>query len=218
LKAEEEIKKIDGLNWVIVRPAIVYGVGDMTGITPRIVVGAVYKELKEEMKLLWSKDLRINTVHVSDVVDALVGLSKTALSDKKEKVLKQIFNLADKGDSDQDTINDVLKKIFGITTGYTGTIMSNLAKMHLADVTEEINDKHMQPWSDLCKRLGVTSSPLTPYLDQELLYNNSLTLDGSKIEGAVDGFQYKVNEINEEKVREVINSFIEIGIFPKGFI
>jgi hypothetical protein len=37
---------------------------------------------------------------------------------------------------------------------------------------------------------GITNTPLTPYLDQELLYNNSLSVDGSKIEstGYVDNF------------------------------
>jgi nucleoside-diphosphate-sugar epimerase len=212
IKAEEEIKAVDGLNWVIVRPAIVYGIGDMTGVTPRIVVGAVYKELKEEMKLLWTKDLKINTVHVSDVVAALILICQN-----KDKSIKQIFNLADKSDADQDTINDILKKIFGISTGYQGTIISNLARLNLKDITEEINEKHLQPWSDLCKRLGVASSPLTPYLDQELLYNNSLAVDGTKIE-TVLGFKYSVPEVTEEKVREVINGFIEVGAFPKGFI
>jgi hypothetical protein len=132
-------------------------------------------------------------------------------------VVGKVFNLADKGDTDQESVNAVLKKIFGIETGFQGTIISNLAKLHLADVTEEINEKHLQPWSDLCKRHGVTNSPLTPYLDQELLYNNSLSVDGSKIESVID-FKYSVPELNEEKIREVISSFVEIGIFPKGVI
>ncbi len=32
LKAEEELRKIGGLNLVIVRPAIVYGPGDINGL------------------------------------------------------------------------------------------------------------------------------------------------------------------------------------------
>ena len=87
----------------------------------------------------------------------------------------------------------------------------------MGDVTEEINEKHLQPWSNLCKRHGVTNSPLTPYLDQELLYNNSLSVDGSKIESVL-GFKYKIPEVTEEKVREVINAFVEVGIFPKNLV
>lgn len=35
---------------------------------PRLIIGAVYRHLKEEMSLLWTKDLKLNTVHVKDVV------------------------------------------------------------------------------------------------------------------------------------------------------
>jgi hypothetical protein len=61
----------------------------MAGLTPRIVIAAVYKELKEEMKFLWTKDLRINTVHVDDVVGALVAIAQAAVnSATSAKVLK----------------------------------------------------------------------------------------------------------------------------------
>jgi len=51
----------------------------------------------------------------------------------------------------------------------------------LESVTEDINDKHLQPWSELCKNSGVTNTPLTPYLDKELLKDNALSVDGSKV-------------------------------------
>lgn len=207
LKAEEELKKIPGLNLIIVRPAIVYGPSDISGITPRLVVGAVYKELKEEMKLLWTKDLRINTVHVKDVAKGIWHLIM------KGKV-GETYNLADKGDTDQETINAIIRSIFKIETGFQGTIISNFAKLNLQSVTEDVNDKHLQPWSDLCRKSNVQNSPLTPYLDQELLYNNSLSVDGSKIEET--GFQYDYPKITEELIKEVLQQFVEINIFPAG--
>jgi hypothetical protein len=54
-------------------------------------------------------------------------------------------------------------------------------------------------------------------LDQELLYNNSLSVDGSKVESAV-GYKYKVPQVTEDKLREVVNEFITIGVFPKGIL
>lgn len=90
--------------------------------------------------------------------------------------------------------------------------------MNLGDVTEEINEKHMQPWSDICKRYQVFNSPLTPYLDQELLYNNSLSVDGSRIEKEVPSFSYTVPNLTEDRLREIIGGFIEVGIFPAGYI
>jgi hypothetical protein len=44
-----------------------------------------------------------------------------------------------------------LVKIFGIETGFMGSIVSNLAKMKFEEVTAEVNDKHLKPWSDLTK-------------------------------------------------------------------
>jgi hypothetical protein len=163
------------------------------GITPRLIIGAVYKHLNEEMKLLWTKDLKINTVHVSDVCRALwhVAASK---DDKggRTSALKagspEIYNLCDKTDTgimklmvDQGTINQFIEAIYNIKTGFQGTIISQFAKLNLDSVTEDVNDKHLQPWSELCKKDGVANTPLTPYLDKELLKDNALSIDGSKV-------------------------------------
>jgi len=51
----------------------------------------------------------------------------------------------------QGTINKYLESIYGIKTGFLGAVMSNMAKMGMKSVTEEINDKHLRPWSELCK-------------------------------------------------------------------
>jgi nucleoside-diphosphate-sugar epimerase len=142
LKAEEELQKIPGLKLVIVRPSIVYGPADILGITPRLIIGAVYRHLKEEMKLLWTKDLKINTVHVADVCKALWFVS----AKKEDKggrttdlTATEIYNICDKGDtgicnlSDQGTVNNFIETIFGIETGFQGTMISQFAKVLLSD-------------------------------------------------------------------------------------
>lgn len=40
-----------------------------------------------------------------------------------------IFNLADKSDLDQGKINTILAKIFGISTGFAGSFVSQFAKV-----------------------------------------------------------------------------------------
>jgi len=80
------------------------------------------------------------------------------------------------------------------------------------DVTAEVNDKHLKPWSDLTKGAGIVNTPLTPYLDQELLYNNSLSVEGSAIEGT--GFVYDYPKITEALVREQIDYFVKQKLFP----
>ncbi|KYQ90749.1 NAD-dependent epimerase/dehydratase family protein [Tieghemostelium lacteum] len=204
--AEQKLKEIEGLNLIIVRPSVVYGPGDILGISPRIITGAVYKFLDEKMKFLWTGDLKYNTVHVHDVCKALWHLTKVG---KKGDV----YNLSDKGNTDAEAISKILEKIFTIKTGFAGSIMSNLAKINLKEICEEVNDKHLKPWSDLCKEKGILNTPLTPYIDQELLYNNHLSVDGSAIEAT--GFKYDVPEINEALIREQIDYFISQNLFPK---
>lgn len=80
-------------------------------------------------------------------------------------------------------------------------------------MTEEVNDKHLKPWSDLCKRSGITNTPLTPYLDPELLYNNPLSVDGSAIEAT--GFKYDHPTLEEKSIREIIDYYTQQNLFPK---
>jgi len=86
----------------------------------------------------------------------------------------------------------------------------------MSSVTEQINDKHLKPWSDLCKKEGINNTPLTPYLDQELLYNNSLSVDGSKIEST--GFTYDHPVLTEQLLREQVAYFTEQNLFPKSVL
>lgn len=46
-------------------------------------------------------------------------------------------------------------------------------QLHMAGATEESNEKHLEPWSVACHRDGIVNTPLSPYMDQELLYNKS---------------------------------------------
>lgn len=71
----------------------------------------------------------------------------------------------------------------------------------MCSLVEEVNDKHLGPWAEACSLDGVENTPLTPYLDQELLYNKHLYLDGSKLEKT--GFSLIVPEVTKEKLMEV---------------
>jgi nucleoside-diphosphate-sugar epimerase len=76
LLAEEALQNIardknNKLPLIILRVANVYGKGDVRGIMPRIVTAAAYQVLGEPMNFLWGADLKINTVHVDDVINAI---------------------------------------------------------------------------------------------------------------------------------------------------
>eukprot|EP01133_Synstelium_polycarpum_P017769 gene17769-21197_t len=205
LNAEARLKEIAGLNWIVLRPSVVYGPGDILGLSPRIITGAVYKHLDEKMQFLWGSDLRYNTVHVNDVCKALWHVAATCPKGT-------IFNVSDKGDTEAGGISKILEKVFNIKTGFHGSIISNLAQMNLKAVCEEANNKHLKPWSDLCKEKGILNTPLTPYIDQELLYNNHLAVDGAAIEAT--GFKYDHPELTEASIREQIEYFTSQNLFP----
>ena len=98
-KAEEKLKTIEGLNLVILRPAVVYGIGATMGLVPRIVCGRIYQHINEEMKFLWAKDLKINTVHVTDVVRAMWYIATWYEENEKSGKGVLIYNLADHGNT-----------------------------------------------------------------------------------------------------------------------
>eukprot|EP01024_Parvocaulis_polyphysoides_P042205 TRINITY_DN38658_c0_g1_i1.p1 TRINITY_DN38658_c0_g1~~TRINITY_DN38658_c0_g1_i1.p1 ORF type:complete len:190 (+),score=24.45 TRINITY_DN38658_c0_g1_i1:82-570(+) len=148
----------------------------------------------------------MHTVHVRDVCEALWVISQKADNGTT-------WNLADKNNTTQESVNKILEPIFGIKTGFFGTIISNAAKLKLKMVTDEINEKHLKPWSDLCKEAGILMTPLTPYIDQELLYNNALAVDGNAVESL--GFTYKVPKMTEELIREQIKYYVDQNLFPK---
>jgi len=208
LKSEEAVRGVGGLNVVVVRPAIVYGPGDVYGISPRLIAAAVYTQLQDKMEFLWSKDLKLNTVHVADVCAALWHLTSKG-------TVGEVYNLADSGDTDQGSIAVLLEKIFNIQTGFHGSLASKApTTVAMKTVADTANDKHLKPWSDLCKAQGIVNTPLTPYLDEELLYNNSTSVDGTKI--SKTGFSYTHPKVTEDLLREQLDYFIKIGYFPKN--
>jgi len=207
LEAEKELKKLDGLPLVVLRPSYVYGPGDLTSLTPRIVCAAVYQELKEKMKLLWDKSLKLNTVHVEDVCAAIWWSCTTA-------AVGTVYNVSDSSQSDQGTISTYLGQIFGIEIGFHGSVLSGIAsKLALESVAEEANDKHVPGWTKLCQSHKVQNTPLSPYIDKELLKNNNLWVDCSAIEKA--GFKYKHEKLTKDELQKVVEGYIAQGVFPQ---
>ncbi|CCA73718.1 hypothetical protein PIIN_07673 [Serendipita indica DSM 11827] len=65
------IGNIKDLPLVVLRAGYYYGEGLVySECTSAIALGAVYKELKTEMKLYWSRNLRKNTIHIEDLARA----------------------------------------------------------------------------------------------------------------------------------------------------
>lgn len=72
----------------------------------------------------------------------------------------------------------------------------------------------MAPWGELLNQNGISSTPLSPYLDKELLYNHSLCIDASKIERET-GFNYQVPYLIDDNLIEIMNEFKNLHVWPK---
>ena len=210
-QAEDDLRNLSpefAKKLIILRPAIIYGPSDLNGLTPRITCACTYTATHEKMKLLWSGDLCINTVHVRDVARAIWHLYTNS---KGEGPL--IYNLADKNQTDQKKINEIFEKIFGIETGFFGTLLSQAAKINMKGAAETANENHMLPWSEMIKQSGIKFTPLSPHIDKELLYNNSLSVDGTLIEKET-GFHYDYPNVTVELIQEQIEYFKKMNLFP----
>lgn len=84
----------------------------------------------------------------------------------------------------------------------------------MESVTESVNEKHLGPWAEIVRANGITVTPLSPYLDLEILDSHSLSVDGTKIERET-GFKYNVPLVTKEKLIEIIDEFKAIDVWPK---
>ncbi|KAH9599187.1 hypothetical protein LSM04_008906 [Trypanosoma melophagium] len=103
--------------------------------------------------------------------------------------------------------------MFKIKTGFVGSIMSNLASCKLEELVEEANDGHMGPWSTMLKNHNIDVTPLNPYLEPELLYNNPLAVDGLKLREL--GFQCSCPKLTKELLEDSLEYWINLGLFPR---
>lgn len=89
----------------------------------RLVIAALYKYLDEKMKLLWNESMKMNTVHVDDVVASAFALAQNQVANG------QCYNLVDDSQSTQGSISNILANIFNIKVDYWGEGLTNLSKV-----------------------------------------------------------------------------------------
>jgi nucleoside-diphosphate-sugar epimerase len=236
LEAEQELARVPDLNLVILRLAHVYGPYDTGFVAKALCLARVYQAQQKELKWLWTEDLRINTVHVEDVARAFWAAAKwretnsiipsgtgsapnsrrptlSSKGDDRPAGNVPIFNIVDHGQTSQGTLAEVVSKVFNIKTGFQGSIISQFAKMNLENVVDDLNEDILQPWADMLEERGRTS-PLSPYLEKELLKDTDLSLDGALFERAV-GFNYeRSGGLTVDTVKEMVDSYERMEWWP----
>jgi hypothetical protein len=180
----------------------------------------VYKSLNKEMKWLWTKDLRTNTVHIHDVSRALWAVAswyKDGLAKWDANTMGKVptFNIVDQGMTTQGIMADMIGQIFDISTGFQGQLISTFARLNIDSVVDDVNDELLGPWADLLTDSGITRpGPLTPFMEKELLKDTDLSIDGSRLETVV-GFQYEKPKVTKELLEEVIESYKKMDWWPQ---
>lgn len=222
LQAEEVLEKLareQGLKHVCLRLAHVYGEYDGGFLARGLCLARVYQELNKELKWLWSKELRINTVHVLDVCsaawNAAVWCSRNPPTEHSS-MADRAFNIVDDGDTKQETLATIVSKIFNIKTGFQGSFISSFAKMNLDSVVDDVNDETLQPWAEMMKRAGVDhgqGSPLSPFMEKELLKDSNLCLNATKAKEVL-GWRAEREGLTEERLREIIASYERVRWWP----
>lgn len=199
LKAEEDLAKIDGLNLMVMRMAQVYGPYTSKFLSTALCMARVYQSLGKEMRFLWKEDLRTNTVHIQDTVRALWHGAEWYVKGPSPRKPVPTFNIVDHGNHCKSPSNNSLihtytvlaqkytaqfiHEIFNIETGFHGTLISAFARLNLDHVVDEVNDETLDPWADLQQAAGISqSTPLSPFMEKELLRDADLSLDGSSFE------------------------------------
>lgn len=219
LQAEQQLAQIEGLNLVIVRLPHVYGPYASQWVGTAMCLARVYQSMHDEMKWLWTKDLRTNTVHIRDVTRALWDIASWYDNGKPKYDQASMgkvptLNVVDKGATTQGTIAEIIGQVFGIKTGFQGQLLSNLARLSMDNIVDDVNDDTLGPWADLLAEKGIVRpGPLTPFLEKELLKDTDLSMDGGRLEQLL-GFEYKHPVITKELVEEVIESYKKMNWWP----
>ncbi|KAF2772034.1 NAD(P)-binding protein [Teratosphaeria nubilosa] len=197
LAAEDELAKIPGLRLVVLRLPFVYGPYAAKGwIGTQLALARVYqaREPKETLKWLWGAELRTNTLHVEDTARALwMAAEWRSKNDRLPNVSaeKLAFNVVDKGATSQGTMARIIKEVFGVDTGFQGTLVNTFARLNLEHVVDDVNDDTLDDWADLLADAGIGEErrgPLSPFMEKELLRDADLSLDGGRFEQVV-GFR-----------------------------
>lgn len=219
VQAETKIRETisSGAPLIILRPALCYGPGDRQNAVPMLIMAQLSKESKDKMPVLWDKDTRINTVHVTDVARAALA---SAHGHKTNTTA--VFNLSDPGDTTNAQLAKTVTGLFGVEAGFQNSAINFFAKrLKTSELAEEVNESLLGPWIEFLDKHGIANSPLSPYLDCEHPYfsleAHPLGIDGSRITKTIGiEFEYKYPSVSPDALRAMVEEFQELGLWPKA--
>lgn len=176
----------------------------------------VHLDLEKDLELLYTKDLKVNTLYVRDAASALWKAAEWRAN--KGPVgpgeAYQAFNVVDHGDTGQEQFAAALSEVFGLKCSFLGALASQFAKMNLDDVVDDLNEVNLQTWAELLEKKGITRpGPISPFLERDVLRDQDMTIDGSLFESTT-GWKPTRERFDAAGMRDMIESYKRMGWWP----
>lgn len=216
LKAADELLKIDGLQYCALRLPHVYGAYNSGYFAMALCLARVHKEMDQDLEFLFTKDVKVNTLHVKDAASALwMAAEWRAKQGKLDRNKMPIaFNVVDHNDTCQKHVADAMAEVFDLKVSFLGSLASQLAKLNLDDVVDDMNEVSLQEWADLVAKSKIERpGPIGPFLELDVLKDQDMSIDGSLFESTT-GWKPKYEHFGADSVREMVESYKRMGWWP----
>lgn len=216
MRAAEQLRQIPGLNFTLLRLPHVYGEYDPGYFAMGICMARVQLELGRDLEFPYTKDLKVNTVYVRD---AAVALWKAAewRAEKGSSLSaddRVVFNVVDHGNTRQQDVADALYGALGCRCTFLGSFMSQLAKLSLDDVIDDLNEVNLQTWAELLEKKGIQRpGPISPFLERDIVKDKDMSIDGSLFE-SITGWKPTRERLDADGIRDMVESYKRMGWWP----
>ena len=212
MKASEELKKIPGLNYCLMRLPHVYGEYDPGYFAMGVCLARVYLDMERDLELLYHKDMKVNTLYVKDAASALWKAAEWRANTPDPTQIA--FNVVDHGDTRQGHLAEALGTVFGLKCSFLGSVVSQFAKLNLDEVVDDMNEVSLQVWAELMEQKGIVRpGPISPFLERDVLKDQDMSIDGTLFESITD-WRPSRECFDAEGVRGMVESYKRMGWWP----
>lgn len=212
MKAADELKKIPGLNYCLMRLPHVYGEYDPGYFAMGVCLARVYLDMGRDLELLYTKDLKLNTLYVKDAASALWKAAEWRANTKNATQIA--FNVVDHGDTRQGHLAEALDIVFGLKCSFLGSVASQFAKLNLDQVVDDMNEVSLQGWAELLEAKGIQRpGPISPFLERDVLKDQDMSIDGTLFENTT-GWRPSRERFDATGVRGMVESYKRMGWWP----
>lgn len=128
--------------------------------------------------------------------------------------------MVDDGATTQQDIAGVIERVIGVKTGFHGTLVSQFARLNLADVADEANEKHLDGWARLVEThhsaQGMKLNPaISPRVPADVLAPHPIRFDSRALK-ELTGWAPAHLKLHDDDLRETITHFQDEGHWPRS--